>query len=62
MGTVGRESGQVRLRVVRDTRGTTLRAHVHQFTGAGTQVYTDEYASYNHVERPHATVTHGVNE
>ncbi len=62
VGTVGRETGQVRLRVVRNTQGRTLRAHVHQFTRQGTQVYTDEYDSYNHVERPHATVTHGQSE
>ena len=62
LGTVGRETGQVRLRVVTDTRGQTLRAHVHQFTGDGTHVYTDEYDSYNRVERPHSTVAHGQHE
>ena len=62
VGTVGRETGQVRLRVVRNTQGHTLRAHVHQFTRQGTQVYTDEYDSYTHLERPHATVTHGQRE
>ncbi len=45
LGTVGRDTGQVRLRVVSDTQGPTLRAHVHQFTGDGTHVYTDEYDS-----------------
>ncbi len=59
---MGRESGQVRLRVVHNTQGRTLRAHVHQFTGDGTHVYTDEYDSYNDLERPHATVTHGQRE
>ena len=62
MGTVGRETGQVRLRVVTDTRGQTLRAHVHQFTWEGTHVYTDEYDSYHRVERSHATVAHGHHE
>ena len=62
MGRVGRETGQVRVRVVRNTQGKTLRAHVHQFTGADTHVYTDEYDSYNHLERPQARVTHGANE
>ena len=47
VGTVGRESGQVRLRVVEDTRGETLLAHVHRFTVAVAQVYTDENQSYN---------------
>ena len=59
---MGRETGQVRLRVVTDTRGPTLQAHVHQFTREGTHVYTDEYDSYNRVERPHSTVAHGHHE
>jgi transposase len=62
LGTVGRATGQVRLRVVKDTKGRTLRAHVHQFTGEGTHVYTDEYASYNHLQRLHSTVCHGKTE
>lgn len=62
LGTVGRETGQVRLRVVKDTKGKTLRAHVHQFTGEGTHVYTDEYASYNHLHRPRSTVCHAKQE
>jgi hypothetical protein len=32
VGTVGRESGQVRLRVVHNTDRKTLEAHVHRFT------------------------------
>ena len=32
LGTVGRESGQVRLRVAHRTDTETLSAHVHQFT------------------------------
>ncbi len=43
VGTVGRQSGQVRLRVVKDTKGESLVAHVHRFTLAGSQLYTDEY-------------------
>ncbi len=62
LGTVGRETGQVRLRVVKDTKGQTLRAHVHQFTGEGTHVYTDEYDSYNHLQRTRSTVCHGKKE
>jgi transposase len=62
VGTVGRQTGQVRLRVVKDTKGETLVAHVHRFTLAGSQLYTDEYQSYNHVIRPHATVCHGQKE
>lgn len=62
VGTVGRQSGLVRLRVVHDTTEQTLRAHVHRFTIGGTQCYTDEYPSYNHIIRPHATVAHAVHE
>lgn len=62
MGTVGRESGSVRLRVVHRTDKETLCDHVHAFTLAGAQVYTDEWQSYNHILRPHATVCHGRKE
>ncbi len=62
VGTVGRETGQVRLRVVKDTQGITLREHVHQFTGIGTHVYTDECESYHQIERTHSTVTHSWKE
>ena len=62
LGTIGRDSGQVRLRVVTDTKQITLRAHVEQFTGEGTHVDTDEYDSYNTVDRPRSTVTHGHKE
>lgn len=62
VGTIGRESGQVRLRVVPDTTGKTLEDHVHQFTHAEAIVYTDESNSYNHILRSHATVEHGIHE
>lgn len=62
LGTIGRQTGQVRLRLVPDTKQVTLRQHVEQFTGAGTHVYTDEYDSYNTVDRPRSTVAHGHKE
>lgn len=62
LGTIGRQSGQVRLRVARDTKQTTLRRQVEQFTEEGTQVYTDEYDSYNTVDRPRSRVAHGSKE
>ena len=62
LGTIGRQSGQVRLRVVTNTQQITLRAHVEQFTGPGTHVYTDEYESYASIERPHSTVCHSAGE
>lgn len=60
LGTVGRDSGYVRLRVVQDTKQVTLRAHVEQFTGPGTHVYTDAYDSYCTIARPHTTVCHAA--
>lgn len=62
LGAVGRESGQVRLRVGMDTKATTLEKHVHQFTLSDCRVYTDEYDSYNGIERARAPVQHGVKE
>lgn len=62
MGTVGRETGQVRLRVIPDTKQVTLRAHVERFTATGTHIYTDEYDSYNTIQRPRSTVCHSQNE
>jgi transposase len=62
LGTIGRDSGQVRLRVVADTKQMTLCKHVHRFTQQGTQVYTDEYDSYNTVDRARSMVAHGHKE
>ncbi len=62
VGTVGRQSGEVRLRVVRHTDIQTLCDHVHAFTKVGTRVYTDEWQSYNHILRPHSTVCHSTKE
>jgi hypothetical protein len=62
VGTVGRESGQVRLRVVQHTDQETLVAHVHDFTLAGAVVFTDEWQGYQPIIRAHATVCHGQKE
>jgi transposase-like protein len=62
LGSIGRVSGQVRLRVVDDTKQTTLRQHVEQFTQQGCHRYTDEYDSYNTVARLRSTVAHGLKE
>lgn len=62
VGTLGRDTSQVRLRVVHHTDHQTLCEHVHRFTRIGTQVYTDEWQSYNHLLRPHATVCHSQKE
>lgn len=62
LGTIGRESGQVRLRVVTDTQQTTLCNHVEHFTQAATQLYTDEHDSYNALDRARSIVVHGIKE
>lgn len=62
VGTVGRESGLVRVRVIPDTTGATLEAHVHQFTQSASHLYTDENNGYNHVIRPRSTVCHSDKE
>ena len=59
IGTVGRDSGQVRLRVAHHTDKQTLQAHVHQFTDVSAIVYTDEWQGYLGLNRHHATVCHG---
>jgi transposase len=62
LGVLGRESGQVRLRVVADTRSQTLCSFVEQFTHPEALVYTDEYQSYNALRRIRDTVCHGRHE
>jgi transposase len=62
VGTIGRETGQVRLRMTADTKQRTLRAHVEQFTGEDTHSYTDEYDSYNTIQRTPSTLAHGHKE
>lgn len=62
LGVIGRETGQVRLRVVDDTRMTTLCEFVQHFTQPDALVYTDEYQSYNDLQRVRETVCHGIHE
>ncbi len=62
VGTVGRSTGQVRLRVVRNTDKKTLLAQVHDYTQSGATSYTDEWRAYEQVQREHRTVCHGVKE
>src|SRR5262249_49182057 len=61
-GTVGRNTGQVRLKVVMNTTSATLCECVHGTTRVGVMVYTDESASYNALQRPHETVCHSQHE
>ncbi len=62
VGSVGRTSGQVRLRMVHHTDGKTLCQHVAQFTQPATHLYTDEWQGYNRVQRSHSTVNHAKQE
>ena len=62
VGTVGRESGQCRLRVCQHTNGKTLQKHVHGSTQKDTTCYTDEGQGYNSIKRDHHTVCHGQKE
>ena len=62
VGTVGRRSGQVRLRVVQHTDAVTLRKHVQTFTQAKSVVNTDEWIGYTNLKRKHVVVAHRLKE
>jgi transposase len=62
VGTVGRASEQVRLRVVKRTTGKTLEQHIARFTQPDAVANTDEWQGYNQIERQHVTVNHGTHE
>ena len=59
---IGRETRQVRIRVMKNTQGKTLCPFVERFTQAKATLYTDEYDSYNRLKRVRHTVCHGKNE
>ena len=61
LGVVGRESGRVRLEVVRQSTREQLQPRVLACTAAGAAVHTDEWAAYGRLPdrgRAHATVCH----
>lgn len=62
LGVIGRRSGQVRLRVVKNTLAETLENHVHHFTLPSCHVYTDEFDSYNGIQRQRSKVAHSQKE
>lgn len=62
LGVIGRETGQVRLRVALNTQATTVCTFVEQFTQPDTLVYTDDYASYNPLHRDRIIVSHSTKE
>ena len=60
-GIVGRHTGQVRLKVVRNSTRKTLEPKVLQATRPGSVVNTDEWGAYHHLSaahRHHKTVCH----
>ncbi len=62
IGTVGRDSGEVRLQVIHHTDSATLRAHVQRTTTSTTTLYTDDWKGYTQLERTHHTVAHSHKE
>src|SRR5437867_43537 len=62
IGTVGHESGHVRLRVVKRTDGKTLKRHIERFSRPDSVANTDECKGYNQIERARLTVNHGIHE
>lgn len=63
-GVVGRDSGQVRLRVVRRATTKALRSLVEATTQADSTVNTDQWVSYQWLDkdpgRTHATINHAL--
>jgi len=62
VGTVGRASGHVRLRVVKHTDSQTLKRHIARFTQPDAVANTDEWNGYNRIGRQRVTVHHGDHE
>jgi transposase len=62
VGTVGRESGQCRLRVRAHTDGKTWQQHGRGYTKTATTCYTEEGQGDNPLNRSHPTGCHGEKE
>jgi transposase len=65
LGVVGRETGQIRLRVCDNTRQATIQPEVESSTEPTTTLYTDEETAYFHIAntgRGHGTVCHSAGE
>jgi transposase-like protein len=52
----------VRLRVVKHADKANLLSHVHSHTNSKATLYTDEWRSYEQVQRQHHTVNHSSKE
>ena len=59
---IGRKTRQVRIQVMLNTKGETLCPFVERFTQKEATLYTDEYDSYNRLQRVRHTVCHAKNE
>jgi transposase len=62
VGTVGRRTKQLRLRVVKRTDAATLSAHVERFTKRTAIVNTDDWQGYNDIPRRRVRVNHRIKE
>ena len=63
VGVKDRESGEVRVEVVENTDGDTLKGFVRENVEAGAKVYTDEAKAYKGMpEFDHEAVNHSVGE
>ena len=58
ISVIGRQTRQVRIRVVKNTQGKTLCPFVEKFTNPDAILYTDELNSYNRLKRTRHTVCH----
>jgi transposase-like protein len=55
IGSVGRRTGEARLRVIKHTDKETLLPHVHGYTPSEATVYTDEWHAYERIARKEAS-------
>ena len=62
VGIKDRETGLVATAAVKSTDAATLQGFVESKTEATAQVYTDEAAAYNGLNRPHEAVKHSAKE
>ena len=61
-GLKDRKTNKVKAKAVSNTGASTLQGFVHMETHFGAQLYTDEAAAYQGVNRPHEAVKHSVGE
>ncbi|MCB0536965.1 MAG: transposase [Bacteroidetes bacterium] len=62
---MGRESGQIRLEVCKNTQKSTIQPRIDAGTEKGVAIFTDESNAYNDVKasgRLHLTVVHSAKE